>query len=121
MGIEGGAGGEADHGAVGGDESRREDSKGNVENGFKPHVKGGGDSQPYNGHRWGLGCCHFVRQVPEEETFRYPNDRFLSRLHQLVESSYVLQGGIHIASNLPNSSRAWDCRVDVSAIGRLGD
>ena len=49
---------------------------------------------------------------------RYPNDRFLSRLEQLVESSYVLQGGIYIASNLPNSSRAWDCRVDVSAIGR---
>ena len=49
---------------------------------------------------------------------RYPNDRFLSRLEQLVESSYVLQGGIYIASSLPNSSRAWDCRVDVSAIGR---
>ena len=49
---------------------------------------------------------------------RYPNDRFLSRLQQLVESSYVLQGGIYIASNLPNSSRAWDCRVDVNAIGR---
>ena len=67
---EGGSGGGADHGAEGGDESRQEDTKGNVENGFKPHVKGGGDSQPYNGHRWGLGCCHFVRQVPEEETFR---------------------------------------------------
>ena len=49
---------------------------------------------------------------------RYPNDRFLSRLQQLVESSYVLQGGIYIASNLPNSCRAWDCRVDVNAIGR---
>jgi len=89
------------------------------EDGF--HMKGGGDSQPYNGHRWGLGCCHYVRQVAEEDTFRYPNDRFSSRLEQLVESSYVLQGGIYIASNLPNSSRAWDCRVDVSAIGRLGD
>merc|ERR1711974_63029 len=94
-----------------------EENKG--EEGF--HLKGGGDSQPYNGHRWGLGCCHYVRQVPEEDTFRYPSDRFLSRLQQLVESSYVLQGGIYIASNLPNSSRAWDCRVDVSAIGRLGD
>ena len=49
---------------------------------------------------------------------RYPNDRYLSRLQQLVESSYVLQGGIYIASNLPNSCRAWDCRVDVNAIGR---
>jgi len=133
---EGGAGGGADHEEggdeggdeegdegeeEGGDESRQEDTKGNVENGFKPHVKGGGDSQPYNGHRWGLGCCHFVRQVPEEETFRYPNDRFLSRLQQLVESSFVLQGGIYIASNQPNSCRAWDCRVAVNAIGRLGD
>jgi len=89
------------------------------EDGF--HVKGGGDSQPYNGHRWGLGCCHYVRQGAEEDTFRYPNDRFSSRLQHLIESSYVLQGGIYIASNLPNSSKAWDCRVDVNAIGRLGD
>jgi len=119
-----------DGGAEGGDadERRQEDgfeTEGNVDNGllkkFKPHVKGGGDSQPYNGHRWGLGCCHYVRQVAEEDTFRYPSDRFLSRLQQLVESSYVLQGGIYVASNLPNSSRAWDCRVDVNAIGRLGD
>ena len=43
-----------------------EENKG--EDGF--HMKGGGDSQPYNGHRWGLGCCHYVRQVPEEDTFR---------------------------------------------------
>ena len=49
---------------------------------------------------------------------RYPNDRFSSRLQQLVESSYVLQGGIYIASNQSNSSRAWDCRVAVDAIGR---
>jgi len=90
-----------------------------LEDGF--HIKGGGDSQPYNGHRWGLGCCHYVRQVAEEDTFRYPSARFASRLQQLVESSYVLQGGIYIASNLPNSSTAWDCRVGVSAIGRLGD
>ena len=39
------------------------------EDGF--HMKGGGDSQPYNGHRWGLGCCHYVRQVAEEDTFRW--------------------------------------------------
>lgn len=38
------------------------------EDGF--HMKGGGDSQPYNGHRWGLGCCHYIRQVAEEDTFR---------------------------------------------------
>ena len=81
------------------------------EDGF--HVKGGGDSQPYNGHRWGLGCCHYVRQAAEEDTFRfledkkfsmicmysyffkrYPNDRFSSRLQHLIESSYVLQGAI---------------------------
>jgi len=111
-------------GAEGGD---GEDSRqgGSIDKGspkkLKPHVKGDGDSQPYNGHRWGLGCCHYVRQVAEEDTFRYPNDRFHSRLQQLVESSYVLQGGIYIASNQSNSSRAWDCRVAVDAIGRLGD
>jgi len=109
--------------AEGGDPEEAEyvedDDKSRQEEGL--HIKGGGDSQAYNGHRWGLGCCHYVRQGAEEDTFRYPNDRYLSRLHQLVESSYVLQGGIYIASNLPNSCRAWDCRVDVSAIGRLGD
>ena len=125
-----------------------EQKKKHDEDGF--HVKGGGDSQPYNGHRWGLGCCHYVRQGAEEDTFRfffndshvliflkrYPNDRFSSRLQHLIESSYVLQGGInlsssslqssssssggiYIASNLPNSSKAWDCRVDVNAIGRF--
>ena len=81
------------------------------EDGF--HVKGGGDSQPYNGHRWGLGCCHYVRQGAEEDTFRfffndwhvliflkrYPNDRFSSRLQHLIESSYVLQGGISLSSS----------------------
>ena len=88
------------------------------EDGF--HVKGGGDSQPYNGHRWGLGCCHYVRQGAEEDTFRfledkkfsmiciysyyflkrYPNDRFSSRLQHLIESSYVLQGGLSLSSSL---------------------
>ena len=70
-----GAEGEADHEAEEGDtgNSSQEELKGNVEDNFRPHVKGGGDSQPYNGHRWGLGCCHFVRQVPEEETFRLKN------------------------------------------------
>ena len=43
------------------DESRQEEGL---------HIKGGGDSQVYNGHRWGLGCCHYVRQGAEEDTFR---------------------------------------------------
>ena len=79
--------GGAYHGAEGGDESRQEDTKGNVENGFKPHVKGGGDLQPYNGHRWGLGCCHFVRQVPEEETFRLKYSQ--KRLNSINATSKV--------------------------------
>ena len=86
---EGGSGGGADHGAEGGDESRQEDTKGNVENGFKPHVKGGGDSQPYDGHRWGLGCLHFVSQVPEEVP-EGSSDRY-QWLGHLNEISYVLQ------------------------------
>ena len=48
------------------------------EDGF--HVKGGGDSQPYNGHRWGLGCCHYVRQGAEEDTFRF----FFNDSHVLI-------------------------------------
>ena len=79
-----------DGGAEGGDadERRQEDgfeTEGNVDNGllkkFKPHVKGGGDSQPYNGHRWGLGCCHYVRQVAEEDTFRLTKRLNSSRPH----------------------------------------
>ena len=85
----GGAGHGADHEAEGGDagESKQEETKGNVENGLKPHVKGGGDSQPYNGHRWGLGCCHFVRQVPEEETFRLKYSQ--KRLNSINATSKV--------------------------------
>ena len=48
------------------------------EDGF--HVKGGGDSQPYNGHRWGLGCCHYVRQGAEEDTFRFLEDKKFSMI-----------------------------------------
>ena len=52
--------------------------KKHVEDGF--HVKGGGDSQPYNGHRWGLGCCHYVRQGAEEDTFRFLEDKKFSMI-----------------------------------------
>ena len=58
--------------AEGGDTEKAEhvedDDKSRQEDGL--HIKGGGDSQAYNGHRWGLGCCHYVRQGAEEDTFR---------------------------------------------------
>jgi len=74
--------------------------------------EGGGDSQPFDYHGWGLGCCHYITHINEENTFRYP---------RYTESSYVLQGGIYIASNVAHSTRVWDCRVHTSEVGRLGN
>jgi len=74
--------------------------------------EGGGDSQPFDYHGWGLGCCHYITHINEENTFRYP---------RYTESSYVLQGGIYIASNVAHSTRVWDCRVHASEVGRLGN
>ena len=33
-------------------------------------VEGGGDSQPFDYHGWGLGCCHYITHINEENTFR---------------------------------------------------
>ena len=30
-------------------------------------VEGGGDSQRFNYHGWGLGCCHYVTHINEED------------------------------------------------------
>ena len=30
-------------------------------------VEGGGDSQHFNYHGWGLGCCHYVTHINEED------------------------------------------------------
>ena len=67
---------------------------------------GNGKSKHYNGHRWGLGCAHYVGEQNEE----------------LDESnSYVMQGGIYIASSVSDSSRVWNCGIDPDAVGLHGD
>ena len=67
---------------------------------------GNGKSKHYNGHQWGLGCAHYVGEQNEE----------------LDESnSYVMQGGIYIASSVSGSSRVWNCGIDPDAVGPHGD
>ena len=67
---------------------------------------GNGKSKHYNGHQWGLGCAHYIGEQNEE----------------LDESnSYVMQGGIYIASSVSGSSRVWNCGIDPEAVGPHGD
>ena len=106
------------------DESRQEDgsdSKGLPEK-LKAHSKGGGDSQPYNGHRWGLGCCHYVRQVAEEDTFRLRKTRLNSTrvLTSLQRIYSPLLKGIQVTDSSAGCSSllraASCCRFEINTI-----
>ena len=71
-------------------------------------LKGDGKSKRYRGHGWGFGCAHSVGGQNEEfEDWRL--------------NKYVMQGGIYVASSISGSSRAWNCGIDPSAVGPLGD
>ena len=65
------------------------------------------------GHHWGQGNAHFVEEIKnvdnleDEENLEDENDNF-----------FVVYGGIYIASSVANSSRAWNCEVAPSAVGR---
>ena len=37
---------------------------------------------------------------------------------KILQSNYVLQGGIYLGSSLAKSCRAWDCQVDAKSVGR---
>ena len=74
-----------------------------------PSSEGRGQARPYSGHHWGLGCCHYVG--PGAKGHVQPG----SDEH---EGYFVLQGGIFLASSLPNSCRVWDCAVAQEAVGR---
>ena len=41
-------------------------------------------------------------------------------LRKVLANSYIMRGGIYLASSLAGTSRAWDCRVDRQAVGRWG-
>ena len=58
-------------------------------------IEGKGSSRPYRGHPWGQGCAHRGK-----------------------DRSVILRGGIYLASSLPSSCRAWNCRVAHDAVGR---
>ena len=85
-------------------------------------VEGGGDSQHFNYHGWGLGCCHYVTHINEEDRSS-PRPlcviHLVQRYDEYGENCYVLQGGIYIASNVAHSTKVWDCRVDASEVGRF--
>ena len=37
---------------------------------------------------------------------------------QVLANSYIMRGGIYLASSLAGTFRAWDCRVDRPAVAR---
>ena len=59
------------------------------------YIEGDGSSRPYRGHPWGDGCAHRGQ-----------------------DDVVILKGGIYLASSVQSSCRAWNCRVEPSAIGR---
>ena len=74
--------------------------------------KGTGTSCVYDGHRWGAGSCHVFNldTSTDKDIFDIFN-----------ENLYVTFGGIYIASNVPDSTRVWNCAVDGEVIGQHGD
>jgi len=74
--------------------------------------KGSGSSHFYNAHRWGAGSCHvFNRDTNDDKDVWNIFD----------DDLYVTFGGIYIASNVPDSTRVWNCAVDGEVIGQHGD
>eukprot|EP00092_Neocalanus_flemingeri_P051338 GFUD01059675.1.p1 GENE.GFUD01059675.1~~GFUD01059675.1.p1 ORF type:complete len:381 (+),score=98.56 GFUD01059675.1:41-1183(+) len=70
--------------------------------------EGKGSSQPYRGHHWGEGCAHYIGECNKPE---YGEEK----------PSFVLQGGIYLASSMSSSCKAWNCKVAPKGVGRLGD
>jgi len=82
----------------------------NIKNGGKDSLaEGQGTCKPFQMHRWGLGCTHYVGTGSNQG------------YQDLVKKSYIMEGGIYIASNISSSCKAWDCLVDTNTVNRLGD
>ena len=74
--------------------------------------KGSGSSHFYNAHRWGAGSCHVFN-------LDFNKDKDVWDIFE--KNLYVTFGGIYIASNVPDSTRVWNCAVDGEVIGQHGD
>ena len=76
--------------------------------------KGSGFSRKLNCFGWGAGlrACH---------VFNLPTEIKMLERDLPKENMYVTFGGIYIASNVPDSTRVWDCAVDGEVIGQHGD
>ena len=63
--------------------------------------EGDGVSRRYLSHRWGLGGCQVV---PQQSHLDNKGSTFHDR-------SYVLTGGIYMASNVDDSCKVWNCKI----------
>ena len=70
--------------------------------------KGSGMSKRFTAHHWGLGGCHFVPYVVEEDD---DDDGDFSGSRDPLARSFELRGGIYMASSVENSCRAWNCKI----------
>ena len=84
----------------------------NVEDKKVEMKKGSGSSHHYTDHRWGAGFCHVFNLDSQ-------SDKDIFEIFE--ENLYVTFGGIYIASNVPDSTRVWNCAVDGEVIGQHGD
>ena len=80
----------------------------------KVSKKGSGSSRKYTNHYWGAGSCHVFNMGTKKSSWIGLEDIYRDNL-------YVTDGGIYIASNVPDSTRVWNCAVDGEVIGQHGD
>ena len=79
--------------------------------------KGSGSSHIYNNHDWGAGSCHVLNLDTNTDKDVWD----ISHISDISDFLYVTFGGIYIASNVPDSTRVWNCAVDGEVIGQHGD
>jgi len=67
-----------------------------------PAKKGEGQSTPYTGHNWGSGGAHIINTEGAWDRMNF----------------VVMTGGIYMATSVPDSSMAWDCKIVPDSGGR---
>ena len=118
----GGGGEEEEESCEGGKEEGREEvdksnSNGKTENKLKR--KGKGFARRYVSHSWGLGGCRVIPRQPhvapasDSATGRQASSSSPSSTEDddYKDRSFVMVGGIYMASSVGESCQAWNCKI----------
>ena len=64
-------------------------------------LEGKGSAKRWRDHHWGLGECYFIPPQPHAEGLD----------PKAYMRSFIISGGIFMASNVDESCRAWNCKI----------